>query len=168
MVALEYYDIVLSSCAYDKYTEKKLGFSKIFIVDPEHDKNIIYSSDKRAMHMVKDNSVSAVICIDYEIDKKLVQLMGKNNTILCIPLPSAKQRFALSKDLYRLQNLFAYALKSKVRTTFISLAASQEYMCSYMQLIEFAKFVGATEDYARLCISEFTASAFNLAENEMK
>ncbi len=152
---------------FNEHTEKKLGFSKIFKVNPGHDKNIVYSSDKKVLHLVKDNSVSAVICVDYEIDKKLVQLMKKRNTVLCISLPSAKQRFALSKDLYRLQNLFSYAMKNKVRTTFISLASSQEYMCSYMQLIEFAKFVGATEDYARLCISQFTAGAFD-SEKQIK
>ncbi|MCL4381013.1 hypothetical protein M1141_01925 [Candidatus Marsarchaeota archaeon] len=161
---MEYYDIVLGSCAFDEQTGKRLGFRKIFKVDPGQGRGIAYSSDKRAMHLVKDNEVSAVICADYRIDKKLIQLMRKRNAVLCIPLPSAKQRFALSKDLYRLQNLFSYAMKSKVRATFISLAQSREYMCSYMQLIEFAKFVGATEDYARLCISRFTAGVFGSEE----
>ena len=47
-----------------------------------------------------------------------------------------------------------YAIKRGIRVAFVSLAGSEEMLCSPVQLIELAKLLGVKEEYARKSVSE--------------
>jgi hypothetical protein len=49
--------------------------------------------------------------------------------------------------------LFEYAKKSKIDVMFVTLARSNAFLCSCMQLVEIAKLIGAEEEYAKRSIS---------------
>ena len=54
--------------------------------------------------------------------------------------------------------LLDYSLGIKLEVCFATFAKSNLNLCSYMQLIELAKLLGADEDYARKSISSVTKS----------
>ncbi|MCL4383017.1 MAG: hypothetical protein M1168_03070 [Candidatus Marsarchaeota archaeon] len=164
---MDYYDIAADSCNIDATIEKKLGFKKIFkiSIDSKNSK-IVYQNNFKLKKLIKLNKISAVICDDYKIDKKLLKLISKNKIILCIPIPNTKQRFNLSRDLYKISNLFLYSNKNKILATFITFAKSNKYLCSYIQLIEFAKFIGADDQYAKFCLSEINKILIQKINND--
>ena len=155
---MEYYDIVLESCTFDEELEKKLGFKKIFKLNLSNNNishRIAYLNNPKILYLIKNHKIDAVICNDYSLNKKFTELIKRHKIILYFLIPNTKERFILSKDLFKLQITFNYVIKNKIKASFISLASSPKYLCSYIQIIEFAKFIGADEQYVRLCLNKF-------------
>ena len=166
---MDYYDIVMDSCSIDEKLVQRLGFKKIFSVgkdvklanlnDPKikgASGGIIMGEDKNKLFACARGDVKAVIVTDFRIDKKLMAHMAENDIMLCIPVSAITFSYGLSRSraIFMLNTLFTYARKSGIEVSFITLAQSEMYMASAMQLIELAMLVGADEKYARHSISE--------------
>ena len=166
---MDYYDIVMDSCSIDEKLSQRLGFKKIFstgkdirftnLNDPKikgAQDGIIMGSDKNKLFACARGEVKAIIVTDFRIDRKLMAHMAENDIALCIPLSSITSSYGLarSRAIYMLNNLFTYAKKSKIEVSFVTLASSELYLASAMQLMELAMQVGADEQYARRSISK--------------
>lgn len=167
---MEYYDIVRSSCSFDSGLCSKLGFKAIVkapgevsIVDASEGKSdkilgsIAYGGGKPLVSAAKIGA-KAIWITDYLIDKKLLEVMADGSVAAVfamsdIVLSKGLQR---SKTMSRMASLLNYSIKMDVEPCFITLADSQKNMCSYMQLVELAKLLGADDDCARSGISETT------------
>lgn len=166
---MDYYDIVMDSCSTDEKLAQRLGFKKIFstgkdvrlanLNDPKikgASGGIIMGEDKNKLFTCARGDVKAVIVTDFRIDKKLMAHMAENDIALCIPLSTITFSYGLSRSraIFMLNTLFTYARKSGIDVSFITLASTDMYLASVMQLIELAMLVGADEKYARHSISE--------------
>ncbi len=98
----------------------------------------------------------AIIISDSRIDRKLLATMKGKGVMLCIPFSRILESAGLrrSSSMYLTGKLAAYAIKRGIRVAFVSLAGSEEMLCSPVQLIELAKLLGVEEGYARRSISE--------------
>lgn len=139
--------------------EKKLGFEKIFKVGPafegkpsqnkEHE--IFFGYDKSWLLTAVKENAKAIAIMDFYIDKKLMAEMKERETILCIPFCHILSRNGIdrSKLLYKASALVKYASSSRIKVSFASLADSDLFLNSKMQLIELSKAIGAKEEHAR-------------------
>ncbi len=165
---MHYYDLVFETCDISEHLERKLGFEKIIVANHGIDvvdldtrnfdgkKNIvgIGKNPNRLSSAVK-SGISAVSLAEPTIDKGLIAAMEDNGCILCIGLSDIMSYYGMKRTrlIYKMNKLFEYSRK-KVGVSFVTLAKSNSMMCSYMQMIELAKMIGADESYARKSISE--------------
>jgi RNase P/RNase MRP subunit p30 len=105
-------------------------------------------------------SPAAIIIQDLKIDKKALGQMRDANITLCLATSTLTASSGLyrSRNLYMMRKLFDYARSIKLDVSFITLAHSNSHLCSYIQLLELAKLVGAEEEYARKSISKTNCS----------
>jgi hypothetical protein len=165
---LKYYDLVSGSCEVSADFAKRLGFERVFragvdikLVDSDSEKGtscdncIAYGTDKKRLTAFAGSGARGVAIKDMRADGKLLSVMSENNCILCIPTTVFTSRSGIerSKLFYRAGILLDTARKKHIRVSFISIADSKLHVCSYMQLIEIAKLVGADEQFARNSIS---------------
>ena len=159
---MPYYDIVFEGCSADGNAARKLGFAKIGVIPEDisfvelersgmKDRGCIVSGPSGSLISAAAGGVAGIYIPDYNIDKRLIRTMADNRTVLCISLSDPMRLYGLrrSRLLFKMGKLFSYAKKEKVPVSFITMARSDSMMCSYMQIIEIAKLVGADEDYAR-------------------
>lgn len=170
MFALDYYDIAYDSCSVDSALEKRLGYKKIFIANKDIkviedtkgnvEDNIIVNSNRLNALAVLSQSPNAVILSDLRIDKKLMEQMLEKEIAICLPMYMITGNSGMnrSKTLYMMSKLLDYAMSLELDVSFITLAKSSSNLCSYMQLIELAKLLGADEQYARKSVSEINSS----------
>ncbi|MCL4373484.1 MAG: hypothetical protein M1360_01950 [Candidatus Marsarchaeota archaeon] len=164
---MDYYDIVMDSCSFPSGFEHELGFKRVFVsgrdfepanADKGEDAKgrlAIGHSSKNLLHAARRFAV-AVVPMNLGLDRAFIETLRENSTILIIPLSmtyGASSDFALSTNMHLASKMLAYANKRKVRVGFATMARSFEHMESYMQLIELAKLIGASEDEARQGIS---------------
>ena len=163
-----YYDIVFDSCKVDDDLSARLGFSKIGIIPkdigfinletrgPSGEKNVIAAGPVGKLISASNSGIASIYVNNAEIDKKLLASMADNGVVLCIALSDIMEPHGLKRShlIFKLGRLFAYAKKEGLDVAFVTLARSRSSMCSYMQMIELAKLVGADEDYARKSVSE--------------
>lgn len=163
-----YYDIVFDSCNVDEELSARLGFARVGIIPKDigfaelgkrgagGEKKVIASGPVGSLISAANSGVAAIYINDAKIDKKLIAAMEDNETVLCISLSGIMELYGLKRShlLFKACKLFSYAKKEGVDTAFVTLAKSRSGMCSYMQMIELAKLVGASEDYARHSVSE--------------
>lgn len=153
----------------------RLGFSKVFSAGKDigmHDADkkagdcdgcIAYGSNASNMiHMVRSGA-NAIMLNDFKIEKKLLEIAIENECILLIPFNSiiSSYGFERSRNLFKASKLLTYATKKGAKISFISMASSKLGMCSYMQLVELAKMLGASEKEAREGIGKITKSVFD-------
>jgi hypothetical protein len=165
---LEYYDIVRSSCNFDEKLCMKLGFKgiakapgDISITDAASgrivrgERNIVYGSGNLLIGAVKKGA-GAVWITDYLLDKKLLDVISDNSIPLVFPLSDIIFAKGLQRPrlMAKMSVLLKYSKKLGLGISFITLADSQKNMCSYMQLIEIAKLLGADDELARTGLSE--------------
>lgn len=165
---MDYYDVVLDVCNIDEGLGRRLGFKRIFaankdlkLTDVDNPKvesaidGIIIGANKKKLFAYARGGVRAVIILDSRIDKKLMEQISGNGIVLCMPLSVITSSCGLerSRSIYLMNRLFAYAKKSKIHVSFVTLASSNIYLASSAQLIELAMLVGADEPYARYSIS---------------
>ncbi len=164
---MPYYDIVFEECKVDDRLSNMLGFKvgtipqNIRFIDLDKqglsgEKKAIVSGPSGKLISAANSGVSAVCMQNPDIDKDLIAAMADNGTVLCIPLSDMMGLYGLrrSRHIFKTAKLFAYARKNDVEISFVTLARSRSMMCSYMQLLELAKLVGASEEYARKSMKE--------------
>ncbi len=100
-------------------------------------------------------SPCAVVFPDSRINKKALEQMKEREIALCIQLSQLTGSHSLqrSRNLYMASKLFDYAAGIGIEVSFATFAKSREHLCSYMQIIELAKLLGASEEYARGSLS---------------
>lgn len=163
-----YYDIVFDTCMVDDGLSARLGFSRIGIIPRDigfadlgakglgGDKRVIAGGPGGKLISAANAGVAGIYIGNAEIDRKLLASMADNGVALCIALSDMMEPHGLKRShlMFRMGKLFAHARKEGVDVAFVTLARSRSSMCSYMQMVELAKLIGADEDYARRSISE--------------
>jgi hypothetical protein len=170
---VDYYDIAYETCEISKALENSLGYKRIFfaqkdikVLDGGHYKHdevensIFINTNLDNLIGILNMSPSAIIFSDLRINKKAIEQMEERKIPLCLPLSILTSSYGLqrSKNLYFMSKLFAHARKMDVDVSFVTLSKNNTNLCSYMQLIELAKLIGADEDYARKSVSEINKS----------
>jgi RNase P/RNase MRP subunit p30 len=124
------------------------------------EESMFINSDKIDILAVLNSNPKAVVFPDLKINKKALQKMQEKGIILCIPTSAITSTSGLtrSKMLYLAAKLLKYAKSIKLEVSFATLAKTNLHLCSYMQMIEIAKLIGADEEYARNSISEINKS----------
>jgi RNase P/RNase MRP subunit p30 len=161
-----YYDIALQSCNIGAALESSLGFKRIFRAGKDvalmsagkkgNFRNAIVSgTNKEMLAEASRTGARALVIEDMRIDRSLMDTMVKKGTLLCMPMRAITSREGLdrSKEIFLMRGMFDYAKHRGMHVAFVSLAASCPELCSSMQLIEFARLLGADEQYARYSIS---------------
>jgi myo-inositol-hexaphosphate 3-phosphohydrolase len=153
--------------------ESALGFRRIFlagkeikVVDGSHYKNsdveksIFVDVGKGDLFAILNLSPSAIVFSDMKINKKALEQMNERKIALCMPMSTLTSSYGLSRSrsLYMMSKLLTHARKIKLDVSFVTLAKSRTNLCSYIQLLELAKLIGADEEYARKSISEINKS----------
>lgn len=117
-------------------------------------------TEKSNLSSVLNMSPKAVAFPDSKIDKKALEQMRDRGITLCLPTSVITDSYGLqrSRNIYMMGKLFTYARSIKLDAAFVTLAKSNAHLCSYMQLIELAKLVGADEEYARRSIGQINKS----------
>lgn len=105
-------------------------------------------------------SPRAIVFPDSRINKKAMEQMLSHEILLCLPMSMITSSTGMnrSKSMYMMSRLLDHARSIKLDTAFVTLAKTDSNLCSYMQLIELAKLMGADEAYARRSISEINKS----------
>jgi hypothetical protein len=165
---LEYYDLVRNSCSFDEKLCMKLGFKSIAkapgdisIIDADAgrsgkgERSIIYGSGKRLIGAVKQGA-AAVWIKDYLLDKQLLDVVYDNTIPLVFPISDIVCANGLQRPrlMSKMSRLLKYSAKLGIGISFITMAESRSGMCSYMQIVEIAKLLGADEECARAGLSE--------------
>lgn len=161
---MQFYDLAHQTAMHG-YVWRKLGFKKIAMV--EHEIRITSPGSKaiagsicagpsgEALNAAAKQQPRAIIISDFRIDRKLLATMKDKGVTLCMPFNRILETQGLrrSSSMYMASRLSAYAIKKGIRVAFVSLAGSEEMLCSPVQLIELAKSLGVKEDYARESVS---------------
>lgn len=94
------------------------------------------------------------------INKKAMEQMNEREIALCIPMNAIMSSYGLqrSRALYMTSKLLRHAMDIKLDVSFATFARTRLQLCSYMQLIELAKLLGADEGFARKSLSETNRS----------
>lgn len=140
--------------------EKILGFENIFITGKDinissNKSRIGLSSDKNIIRIVR-SGCSMVIFDNYRIEGKLIAEMKANESTAYIPLYKITESYKLyrSREIYKASKLLKYLNRKRIDIGFVTFAESVEGMCSYIQMVELAKLIGADEKMAKMGISK--------------
>jgi RNase P/RNase MRP subunit p30 len=100
-------------------------------------------------------SPSAIVFPDSRINKKALEQMKEREIALCIQLSNLTMSYGLqrSRNLYMASKLFDYAKGMEIDVCFASFARTNVQLCSYIQIIELARLLGADEEYAKKSLS---------------
>ncbi|MDE1856748.1 MAG: hypothetical protein KGH98_01545 [Candidatus Micrarchaeota archaeon] len=155
------------TCSFETGFEKRLGFARILSAGKDFAESDIdqkrgavatlaIGSDESGLIEAVKRGAKAVVISDLTIGKKLIETMKANGTVLCLPMSMITETYGdrRVRNTYKMSKLFAYAKKQGLEVSVVSMAASKESMCSYMQLIQLARLIGAEERYARYSLSE--------------
>ena len=150
------YDLLFDPCKPDAAFVERLGFDEVFLARKNSSSPLCASSDASALMKAAQNGAAAVAITDFTIDRKLLARLKENGTVLCMPFAPILSRNGLerAKLLYKAATLLRYAYNKRIEVSFASLAESELYMNSCIQLVELAKLLGATEGQARLGIGD--------------
>lgn len=170
---MDFYDIAMASCEFESAFAQRLGFKKIFVCGrdiqlinadkgssfPKED-FIAIGANKNNLLTAARSGASAVAIADSRIDRKLMEELREQKTTLILPTSLITSSYSLErpKRLYLISKLYSHAKKLGIDVGFATMAESRQNMCSYIQLIEIAKLVGADEQQARHGISAVNMS----------
>jgi RNase P/RNase MRP subunit p30 len=117
-------------------------------------------SGKENIFSALNSSPAAVVFPDIKINKKALEQMQERRIALCLPISPLTSSYGLqrARSLYMTGKLLHHAMQIKLAVSFVTLAKSRTNLCSYMQLLEIAKLIGADEDYARKSLSDINKS----------
>ncbi len=171
---MAYYDIALQSCSLNAELESTLGFEQIFVAGKDvaligagkkgnFSGAIVAGTNSNVLLEASRSGARALVIEDMHIDRSLMDTMAKKGTVLCLSISRiiSKDGMERSKEIFLMRGLFNYARSKGIHVAFVSLAASHIGICSCMQLIEFAKMIGADEQYARYSISTVNKAIVN-------
>lgn len=166
---MDFYDIVAETCGFNAQFAQRLGFKQVLTINREvaalgHGVEpmqhagpaIAFGRGKEQLLALVKHGAPAVAITDSYVDPELINAIADNHAVLCMPMNvvSASYGTERARNIYRMRRLFTVARKHGIEVCFISLAKTRVYMASYMQLVEFAKLIGAEERYARRSVSE--------------
>jgi RNase P/RNase MRP subunit p30 len=153
---LRYYDVLFDSCRVSKQFASRLGFDDVFLVKKGASGPLCASSDASLLMKAVQRGATAIAITDFTIDRKLLAKAKDNDVALCMPFAPMLSRTGLerAKLVYRATTLLRYASGKRMEVSFASLAESELFANSRMQLVELAKLVGATDAQARHGICE--------------
>lgn len=171
-VFLDYYDVAYDSCNISKETESALGYKRIFLANrdikvtgdahggSEIVGSIFLDSGRKDIFAMLKMDPRAIVFMDMRINKKAMEQMNEKGIALCMPVSAITSSYGLSRSrtLYMMGKMFTHAKSIKLDVAFVTLARSTAHLCSYMQLVELARMLGADEDYARESISGINRS----------
>lgn len=122
----------------------------------EVENSIVFNNGRTNLFSILSLSPKAVVFPDSRINKKAMEQMNDRGILLCLPMSmlTGSSGINRSKTMYMMSKLLDHALSIKLEVSFVTLARSSSNLCSYLQLIELAKLIGANEEYARKSISE--------------
>ena len=153
--------------------EKALGFRSVLIPANGFAQNVDNGKGKTGINLAfgQDNGLllphvrsgtRAVAPLDLHVDRRLLEEMKANGTILCVPMFPILSSYGIgrSRKIYQVRLLVDNARSRRIPTAFITLAPRAEYMCSRMQLQELAKMMGMTDQESRDSISIVTKEVF--------
>jgi hypothetical protein len=147
----------------------RLGFSKIGVLGrdviaagsnrsnvADFGNSVGFGGDIEQLLALAQRGVKGIAITGSFIDRKLLTVMKENGCILVLPLNAitASRGIVRTKNIYRMSKLYRSATKLEIPVAFVSMAKTQLYMNSYMQLIELANLVCADRSSAAHCISE--------------
>jgi hypothetical protein len=164
---LDFYDLARPQ-ALEGAVWSGLGFKRIFCVgkevrisDPGYPQNRIGGSlcmgvAGEALCSAARSAPLAVMVRDSRIDRKLIETLRSREIILCVSFDGILSSTGLRRTsrIYMTDKLVRYAIKKSVSVCFVTMAASEEMLCSPIQLVKLAELVGAPAEYARRAISE--------------
>lgn len=164
---MRYYDLLFDSCVVNEALEKRLGFERMFLLNKDQ-KTICVDSNKARLAKAVQMNMPAVAVTDFSIDRDLISRIKENDTILCMPFYPILTRSGLDRSrlLYKAKSFLAYAYNKRIRVSFASLAQSNRFINSKMQLVELAKLIGATEEQARQGVGIHNKAIGDLYESE--
>ncbi|MDE1868771.1 MAG: hypothetical protein KGH60_02285 [Candidatus Micrarchaeota archaeon] len=170
---MDFYDIVMPSCEFDDKFAKRLGLKGIFkcgadIKLANADKQssfpegrfIAVGSNKNNLIAAARAGAAAVVVSDSRIDRKLMMELKEQKTALILPTTLITSSYNLErpKRLYMMGRLYSHAKRLGLDIGFATMAESKANMCSYMQVIQLARLVGADESQARHGVSAVNPS----------
>jgi len=161
---LSFYDLAHQTALHG-YVYKQLGFAKIASADTvkfsapgskQIEGSICAGPSGEQLVIAAKHNPKAIIITDSRIDRKLIATMKDRNVMLCVPFDRIVGSAGLrrSSAIYMTSKMVTYAIKKQIRVAFVSLAASEEMLCSPIQLIELTKLLGVGEEYAREAIGK--------------
>ena len=166
---MDFYDIVMPSCAFENNFAQRLGFKRIFTCGKDialanadksgsfPDKDFVaIGANKNNLLAAARAGARAVVITDSRIDRTLMEELREQKTTLLMPISLVTSSYSLErpKRLYMISKLYSHAKKLGIEIGFATLAEARSNMCSYIQMVEIAKLIGADEHQARYGISE--------------
>lgn len=153
---MKYYDVLFDSCRVGKPFMARLGFEGIFLIKKGASEPLCASSDAAVLMKAVQRGASAVAITDFTIDRKLLAKLKDSGAALCMPFAPMLSRTGLerTKLIYKATTLLRYAYSKRIEVSFASLAESELFVNSHMQLVELAKLIGASDAQARHGICE--------------
>ena len=157
---MQFYDIAHQTALHG-YVWRQLGFKRIAVLGTEVritapgskgiEGSICAGPSGEALNAAAKQQPRAIILGDSRIDRKLLATMKDRDVMLCIPFNRILESTGLRRtsSIYMAGKLANYAIKLGIRVAFVSMAGSEEMLCSPVQLIELAKLLGVREEYAR-------------------
>ncbi|HUB92534.1 MAG TPA: hypothetical protein VL945_01090 [Candidatus Saccharimonadales bacterium] len=156
---MAYYDLV-NMDAPDRKTASILGFKKIFskkelpVVDNlGYTGRCILASGEAGMlgRGLRRNNVTGIMINDSELIRMAVEEVVDTEKILVLPVHgiTCGETRARLRNIYRMRGLMATATRSKAKIALVTMAEDESCMLSALQMVEVAKFIGATEAQAK-------------------
>lgn len=100
---------------------------------------------------LRRNNVVGIIIKDNELLRMVVEETVENEKLLILPIHeiTCADTRTRQRNLYRMRGLMAFALRSRAKVALATLAEEESCFLSSSQLIEVAKFLGASEAQAK-------------------
>lgn len=155
---MRYVDIINSNSLPEQKLVRELGFSKILnaneqilildkISQPQKPFLISSTNPNIVNNLLKSPNAIGILSNGEELDPRIVNKIKENDKIIIFNAYylAISSRDRISK-VHKLRKIFKMAYKVKARTAIITLAPSQTYFLSSIQLLEIAKMI-CTDDH---------------------
>jgi len=147
-----YYDI--SYFDVDQALTKLLGYKKIYRIGKEIRLNEVgryIIADAQMLHLFKLSEIAGVRV--NKVDKVLFQKLKENDKCLIIDVSKLRSGDFI-KEYNNAKNILRNALHTGLRVLIASFARDEIQLLSSLQMLELAKFIGASEGVAKEMLSQ--------------
>ena len=163
---MQYLDITNSPEKFDSNLLKRLGFKRALNVGEDlqildsinHNQKLpflVNASSKASLYsLAKEAKALGILVNGEDLDQKLVSKIkdaGKAIVINAYYL-TLGQRDRISK-IHRYKKIFRMACKAKAKIVLVSLAPNENYLLSFMQLLEIAKLITNDDHQAKKMVT---------------
>ncbi len=150
---MDYFDLINAESV--RLEPGLLGFRKIFCKKeiqvrkdiPEEGRCVVMGSEPGLLdRALRRRNVIGIIIADNDLLRMTIEKTAENEKILFVPAIDiiCADTQARLRNIYRARSLIATALRAKARLSLVSMAQDESSMLSSPQLLEMAKFLGAT------------------------